>query len=77
MLHHSCQILPWLENSLYLELTVVFFPAYLKLTVVVLLQGVQHEVEELSLSSRGHALKQSFIHGTCSLCVEVTDVNVT
>ena len=52
-------------------------PAYLKLTVVVLLQGVQHEVEELSLSSRGHALKQSFIHGTCSLCVEVTDVNVT
>ena len=51
--------------------------AHLKLTVVLLLQGVQDEVEEVSLFPRSHVLKQPFIHRTCSLQVDVTDVNIT
>ena len=51
--------------------------AYLKLTVVLLLHGVQHEVEELSSSTGWHVLEQPVVHGTGSFRVEVTDVNVT
>ena len=51
--------------------------AYLKLTVVFLLQGVQDEVEEVSLFPRGHVLKQPVVHRTCSLRVDVTETNVT
>ena len=50
---------------------------YLKLTVVLLLQSVQDNVEQLGVCASWHALKQPFVHGTCSVRVEVTDVNVT